>query len=44
MEEYRRVYTMSNENIGSYKELYDFDGARLLTVVETSTLIVYYME
>lgn len=33
MEEYRRVYTMSNENIGSYKELYDFDGARLLTVL-----------
>ena len=33
MEEYRRVYTMSNENIGSYKELYDFDGARLLTLL-----------
>ena len=33
MEEYNRVYTMSNENIGSFNKIYNFDRARVLTVL-----------
>ena len=33
MGEYNRVYTMSNENIGSFKRIYNFDNANILTVL-----------
>ena len=33
MGEYNRVYTMSNENIGSFRGIYNFDNASVLTVL-----------
>lgn len=33
MNDYKRVYMMSNENIGAFREIYDFDRASVLAVL-----------
>lgn len=33
MVDYKRVYTMTNENVASFKQLYNFDMANVLTVL-----------
>ena len=33
MVDYKRVYTMTNENVSSFKQLYNFDMANVFTVL-----------
>ena len=33
MVNYKRVYAMTNENVASFKQLYDFDMAKVFTVL-----------